>query len=128
MVQKSIIDNASKLKFVGRLGVGLDNIDKKYCEGKNIHVQTAAGMNADSVAEYVVGSSLYLIKNIALFNNDTRKGLWPRSSFNSRELKDKIFGLIGFGSIGKKVCNLVQNFGAKVISYDPYIDKNLQNK
>ena len=127
-LQKSIIDNASKLKFVGRLGVGLDNIDKKYCEEKNIHVQTAAGMNADSVAEYVVGSSLYLIKNIALFNNDTRKGLWPRSSFNSRELKDKIFGLIGFGSIGKKVCNLVKNFGAKVISYDPYIDKNLQNK
>ena len=127
-LQKSILDNALNLKFVGRLGVGLDNIDKEYCEKKNIHVQTATGMNADSVAEYVIGSSLYLIKNIILFDNNTKKGLWPRSSFTSNELKDKIFGLIGFGAIGKKVCKLAQNFGAKVISYDPYINSNLENE
>ena len=127
-LQKSILDNALNLKFVGRLGVGLDNIDKEYCEKKNIHVQTATGMNADSVAEYVIGSSLYLIKNIILFDNNTKKGLWPRSSFTSNELKDKIFGLIGFGTIGKKVCKLAQNFGAKVISYDPYINSNLENE
>ena len=127
-LQKSILDNALNLKFVGRLGVGLDNIDKEYCEKKNIHVQTATGMNADSVAEYVIGSSLYLIKNIILFDNNTKKGLWPRSSFTSYELKDKIFGLIGFGAIGKKVCKLAQNFGAKVISYDPYINSNLENE
>ena len=127
-LQKSILDNALNLKFVGRLGVGLDNIDKEYCEKKNIHVQTATGMNADSVAEYVIGSSLYLIKNIILFDNNTKQGLWPRSSFTSNELKDKIFGLIGFGAIGKKVCKLAQNFGAKVISYDPYINSNLENE
>ena len=127
-LQKSILDNALNLKFVGRLGVGLDNIDKEYCEKKNIHVQTATGMNADSVAEYVIGSSLYLIKNIILFDNNTKKGLWPRSSFTSNELKDKIFGLIGFGTIGKKVCKLAQSFGAKVISYDPYINSNLENE
>ena len=127
-LQKSILDNALNLKFVGRLGVGLDNIDKEYCKKKNIHVQTATGMNADSVAEYVIGSSLYLIKNIILFDNNTKKGLWPRSSFTSNELKDKIFGLIGFGTIGKKVCKLAQSFGAKVISYDPYINSNLENE
>ncbi len=127
-LQKSILDNALNLKFVGRLGVGLDNIDKEYCEKKNIHVQTATGMNADSVAEYVIGSSLYLIKNIILFDNNTKKGLWPRSSFTSNELKDKIFGLIGFGAIGKKVCKLAKNFGAKVISYDPYTNSNLENE
>ena len=127
-LRKSILDNALNLKFVGRLGVGLDNIDKEYCEKKNIHVQTATGMNADSVAEYVIGSSLYLIKNIILFDNNTKKGLWPRSSFTSNELKDKIFGLIGFGAIGKKVCKLAKNFGAKVISYDPYINSNFENE
>ena len=127
-LQKSILDNALNLKFVGRLGVGLDNIDKEYCKKKNIHVQTATGMNADSVAEYVIGSSLYLIKNIILFDNNTKKGLWPRSSFTSNELKDKIFGLIGFGAIGKKVCKLAQGFGAKVISYDPYINSNIENE
>ena len=127
-LQKSILDNALNLKFVGRLGVGLDNIDKEYCKKKNIHVQAATGMNADSVAEYVIGSSLYLIKNIILFDNNTKKGLWPRSSFTSNELKDKIFGLIGFGAIGKKVCKLAKNFGAKVISYDPYTNSNLENE
>ncbi len=127
-LQKNILDNAIKLKFVGRLGVGLDNIDKEYCEKKNIHVQIASGINADSVAEYVIGSSLYLIKNLALFNNETKKGMWPRSSFKSRELKEKIFGLIGFGAIGKKVCTLAKTFGAEVISYDPYVDKKLENE
>ena len=127
-LQKTILDNAIKLKFVGRLGVGLDNIDKEYCEKKNIHVQIASGINADSVSEYVVGSSLHLIKNITLFNNETKKGMWPRSSFKSRELKEKTFGLIGFGAIGKKVCTLAHNFGSKVISYDPYVDKKLENE
>ena len=127
-LQKTLLNNAIKLKFVGRLGVGLDNIDKEYCEKKNIHVQVASGINADSVAEYVIGSSLHLIKNITLFNNETKKGMWPRSSFKSRELKEKIFGLIGFGATGKKVCKLAQSFGAKVISYDPYLDKKLENE
>ncbi len=127
-LQKNVLDHATKLKFIGRLGVGLDNIDKEYCEKKNIHVQIATGINADSVSEYVVGSSLHLIKNITLFNNETKKGKWPRSSFKSRELKEKIFGLIGFGSIAKKVCTLAHNFGAKVISYDPYVDKKLENE
>ena len=127
-LQKNILDHATKLKFIGRLGVGLDNIDKEYCEKKNIHVQIASGINADSVSEYVIGSSLHLIKNITLFNNVTKKGLWPRSSFKSRELKEKTFGLIGFGAIGKKVCTLAHNFGSKVISYDPYVDKKLENE
>jgi len=127
-LQKTILDKAIKLKFVGRLGVGLDNIDKEYCKKKNIHVQIASGINADSVAEYVIGSSLHLIKNLTLFNNDTKKGMWPRSSFKSRELKEKTFGLIGFGAIGKKVCGLAQSFGSKVISYDPYVDKKLENE
>tara|TARA_B100001250_G_C19743032_1_gene763941 strand:+ start:367 stop:1287 length:921 start_codon:yes stop_codon:yes gene_type:complete len=127
-LQKSILDEALKLKFIGRLGVGLDNIDKEYCEKKNIYIQTAKGMNADSVAEYVIGSSLFLIKNLTLFNNETKKGLWPRTSIISKELKDKNFGLIGFGSIGKKVSKLAQSFGAKVIAYDPYIDSNLHEK
>ena len=127
-LQKTVLDEALKLKFVGRLGVGLDNIDKEYCKKKNIHVQIASGINADSVAEYVIGSSLHLIKNLTLFNNDTKKGMWPRSSFKSRELKEKTFGLIGFGAIGKKVCTLAHNFGSKVISYDPYVDKKLENE
>ena len=63
-VNKEILENASSLKFIGRLGVGLDNIDTQYCRNNNIHVQPATGMNADSVAEYVINSSLSLLKNL----------------------------------------------------------------
>ena len=78
-VNSNILKNAIKLKFIGRLGVGLDNIDTEYCKNKNIHVQPATGMNADSVAEYVVSSSMSLIKKIPMFHNGTIKGEWPRT-------------------------------------------------
>jgi len=116
------------LKFIGRLGVGLDNINLNICKKLKILVQPATGMNADAVAEYVIGSSLHLIKNISILHNGTKKGLWPRTSFTSRELKGKIFRLLGFGTIGKKVCRLAQNFGAEVVSFDPYISPSVQKK
>ena len=127
-VNKLLLDKAKNLKFIGRLGVGLDNINLNICKKLKIHVQPATGMNADAVAEYVIGSSLHLIKNISLLHNETKKGLWPRNSFTSRELKGKIFGLLGFGTIGKKVCRLAQNFGAEVVSFDPYISSSVQKK
>ena len=61
-VNKEVLDKADNLKFVGRLGVGLDNIDTEYCKNHNIHVQPATGMNADSVAEYVINAALTLLK------------------------------------------------------------------
>ena len=70
-VNKDILSNANNLKFIGRLGVGLDNIDTEFCKTKNIHVQPATGMNADSVAEYVISSSMSLIKKIPMFHNGT---------------------------------------------------------
>ncbi len=127
-VNKKILEKAKNLKFIGRLGVGLDNINLNICKKLKIHVQPATGMNANAVAEYVIGSSLHLIKNIALLHNETKKGLWPRTSFTSRELKGKIFGLLGFGTIGKKVCKLAQNFGAEVVSFDPYVNPSVQKK
>ena len=84
-VNKEILENASSLKFIGRLGVGLDNIDTEYCRNNNIHVQPATGMNADSVAEYVINSSLSLLKNVPLMHQETSLGNWPRTSISSRE-------------------------------------------
>ena len=121
-VNKEILENASSLKFIGRLGVGLDNIDTEYCKNNNIHVQSATGMNADSVAEYVINTALSLLKNIPLMHQETFIGNWPRTSISSRELKGKIFGLIGFGLIAKKVSALAKIFNAQIIAYDPFID------
>ena len=127
-VNKEILENASNLKFIGRLGVGLDNIDTEYCKNNNIHVQPATGMNADSVAEYVINTSLSLLKNVPLMHLETSQGNWPRTTISSRELKSKIFGLMGFGLIAKKVSSLATIFNAQIIAYDPFIDPSIADE
>ena len=126
-VNQEVLENATNLKFVGRLGVGLDNIDTEYCKSHNIHVQSATGMNANSVAEYVINSSLSLLKNTSLMHQDTSIGNWPRTSIFSRELQGKTIGLLGFGLIAKKVSILAKAFNAQIIAYDPYVDPNVGN-
>ncbi len=122
-VNKNILSNAKNLKFIGRLGVGLDNIDTKFCKSKNIHVQPATGMNADSVAEYVISSSMSLLKKIPMFHHGTVKGEWPRTTIKSAEINGKCIGIVGFGIIGKKVADYSLKNGLNVLAYDPYIKK-----
>ena len=122
-VNSNLLNNADNLKFIGRLGVGLDNIDIKYCKNKKIHVQPATGMNADSVAEYVLSASLSLIKKIPMFHTGTIKGDWPRTTIKSAELKQKYLGVIGFGTIGKKVAEYGLKNNLKILACDPYLEK-----
>jgi phosphoglycerate dehydrogenase-like enzyme len=123
-LNEDLLKRANSLKFVGRLGVGLDNIDTGYCGNNNILVQPATGMNADSVAEYVISCALSLLKNIPISHSGTASGQWPRTSIETRELGGKILGLLGFGVIGKKVSQLAQVFGTKVIAYDPFVSES----
>ena len=127
-VNKKVLEKAHNLKFVGRLGVGLDNIDTEYCKNHNIHVQPATGMNADSVAEYVINAALTLLKNIPLMHQETLNGNWPRTSISSRELRGKTIGLLGFGLIAKKVSTLAKVFDTQIIAYDPYLDSSVGNQ
>jgi phosphoglycerate dehydrogenase-like enzyme len=120
-VNLNILENANSLKFIGRLGVGLDNIDTENCKVKNIYVQPATGMNTDSVAEYVVSSSMSLIKKIPILHNGTIKGNWPRTTIKSAEINGKCIGIIGFGTIGRKVADLSLKNGLNILAYDPYI-------
>jgi len=122
-VNKSLLHEANKIRLIGRLGVGLDNIDIKYCNSKKIHIQPATGMNADSVAEYVGTCSLFLIKKISLFHEGTFKGMWPRTSINSHEINGKNLGIIGYGSVGKKVSDYCSKIGLNIIVYDKYLKK-----
>ena len=121
MVNLNILENANSLKFIGRLGVGLDNIDTENCKIKNIHVQPATGMNANSVAEYVLSSSMSLIKKIPMFHAGTIKGEWPRTKIKSAEINQKCLGVIGFGTIGKKVAEYALKNKLTVLAYDPYL-------
>ena len=128
LVNELVLSKATNLKFIGRLGVGLDNIDTDYCKKNNVFVQPATGMNADSVAEYVINCSLSLLKNIPLIHEETIRGQWPRNSIVSKELRGKIIGLLGFGMIGKKVCKLAQAFGSQIVAYDPYISSTVSSE
>ena len=123
-LNKNILQKAKKLKFIGRLGVGLDNIDTNYSEKNNIVVQIATGMNADSVAEYVINCSLSLLRKLPNLNSSTLKGEWPRTSISSNELQGKTMGIIGFGLIGRKVANLANAFGVNILAHDPYLNES----
>ena len=123
-LNSSVLLKAKKLKFIGRLGVGLDNIDTNFSELKNIKVQIATGMNADSVAEYVINCSLSLLRKLPNLNTKTLKGEWPRTTISSNELQGKTLGIIGFGLIGRKVANLATAFGVNILAYDPYLNQN----
>ena len=127
-VTKDLLDKAYNLKFVGRLGVGLDNIDTAFCKKKKIYVQPATGMNADSVVEYVVSCSLSLIKKIPLLNNTTTRGEWLRTKIKSEEINGKNLGIIGYGEIGKKVSKYCSNLGLNIIVYDPYLKDQSNDK
>ena len=91
-------------------------------------MQPATGMNANSVAEYVINASLTLLKNIPLMHQETLMANWPRTSITSRELKGKTIGLLGFGLIAKKVSILAKVFDVKIIAYDPYLDPSVGNQ
>ena len=123
-LNSSVLLKAKKLKFIGRLGVGLDNIDTNFSKLKNIKVQIATGMNADSVAEYVINCSLSLLRKLPNLNTKTLKGEWPRTTISSNELQGKTLGIIGFGLIGRKVANLATAFGVNILAHDPYLNQN----
>ena len=106
-------------KVVGRLGVGLDNIDVPACEARGMAVIPATGANALSVAEYVVGTAMLLLRGAYQSSAAVAGGTWPRSALsNGREIGGKTLGLIGFGSIGQLTAQLAKGLGMQVIAFD----------
>ena len=98
-VDSNLLYHANQLKAVVRLGVGLDNINVDICKSRGIEVCPAIGTNADSVAEYVIGMSIMLLRNnLFLSKFSVLEGKWDRKSYmNSKEIGGKILGIIGFG-------------------------------
>lgn len=121
-VDVTLLDAAPRLRVVGRLGVGLDNIDVKSCEARSIVVIPATGANAGAVAEYVIGTAMALLREAYTRSTETAAGKWPRTALsNGREISGKTMGLIGFGGIGQLTARLAQGLGVTVIAYDPMI-------
>ena len=124
LVTRELIENAPNLTCVGRLGVGLDNIDLNACEEQNITVYPALGANSHSVAEYVICASMLLLRKAYFKKNEMISGCWPRQQSSGSEVYGKTLGLIGFGDIAQKTRDLALGLGIKTVAYDPYLDKD----
>jgi (S)-sulfolactate dehydrogenase len=121
-VSAAMLAAAPKLRVVGRLGVGLDNIDVPACEARGIAVIPATGANALAVAEYVVATGMVLLRGALLSTAAVAAGEWPRTQLSDgRESAGKKLGLVGFGGIGRLSARLAQALGMQAIAYDPML-------
>lgn len=121
-VNAEILAAAPKLKVVGRLGVGLDNIDMPGCKARKVEVIPASGANALAVAEYVIATAMMLLRGAYFSTAAVTAGQWPRGPLsNGREIADKVLGIVGFGDIGRIVARLAQGLGMRVVASDPMI-------
>jgi len=122
-VRGALLDALTQARVVGRLGVGLDNIDVAACERRGLKVIPATGANALSVAEYVVGTTLLLLRGAYASTPAVAAGNWPRPALsNGREIGGKTLGLVGFGSIGQLTGRLAHALGMQVVAFDAMLD------
>jgi (S)-sulfolactate dehydrogenase len=125
-VDGELLAAAPQLKVVGRLGVGLDNIDVLQCKSRGIEVIPATGANALAVAEYVIAAALILLRGAYSSTEAVAAGKWPRAALSGgRELARKTLGVIGFGQIGQLTGRLARALGMKVIGFDAMIPPEL---
>ncbi len=120
-VTKEVIENANKLKVIGRAGVGLDNVDLASASKRGIIVMNTPGGNTISTAEHTMSLILALSRNISQADSSTKKGQWERKKFMGIELYGKTLGIIGLGRIGGEVAKRASSFGMKIIAYDPFL-------
>ncbi len=120
-VNRLLIAQAPKLRVVGRLGVGLDNIDLAACEERSIAVCPARGANEATVAEYVITAALVLLRGAFQAKDSVIAGAWPREALIGQEIAGKRLGLIGFGANGRETARRALAMGMTVAAYDPFV-------
>lgn len=121
-VTKEVIDKGTKLKAIGRGGVGLDNIDVAYAKSKNIPVLNTPGASSISVAELALAHMFGLCRFIGTSNREMREDKWPKKDYaKGMELTGKTLGVIALGNIGKEVAKRALGLGMKVIATDPFV-------
>lgn len=120
-VRGALLEAAPKLEAVGRLGVGLDNIDLAACKARDIAVFPATGANDVSVAEYVVTAMLVLLRRAWFATPEVVAGRWPRMTTIGREVSGKTLGLIGLGGIARETAVRARALGMTIVAFDPLL-------
>ena len=117
-INNHFLDKATNLKFIGRVGAGLENIDCDYAEEKGINLISAPEGNRNAVGEHALGMLLSLFNKLNKTDNEVRKGKWLREENRGVELDGKTVGLIGYGNMGKSFAKKLRGFDVEVLCYD----------
>ena len=120
-VRGPLLQAGARLEAIGRLGVGLDNIDVDACNGRGIAVLPATGANDVSVAEWVIAAMLILIRGAFASGADVLAGKWPRERLIGGEIFGRTLGLVGFGSIARETASRARALGMRIVASDPFV-------
>ena len=117
-LDKNFLENAQNLKFIARVGAGMENIDLETAKNLGISLINSPEGNRDSVAEHVVAMLLILMNRLFIASEEVKNGIWKREENRGDELLGKTFGIIGYGNMGKATAKRLSGFGVEVIFYD----------
>lgn len=117
---KYLIDRAKDLKFIARVGAGMENIDVDYATSKGIQCLNSPEGNRIAVAEHAIGMLLALNNRILIADREVRNGVWIREENRGIELEGKTLGIIGYGNMGSAFAQRLSSFGLKILAYDKY--------
>jgi D-3-phosphoglycerate dehydrogenase len=115
-----LLEKATRLKFIGRAGAGLDQIDLDYLTDRGVKLFHAAKGNRDAVAEHAIGGLLALFNHISKADQEVRKGIWDREGNRGHELMGKTVGIFGYGNMGSAFAKRLRGFGVSILAYDKY--------
>ena len=117
-IDTQFLESGKKLKFLARVGAGMENIDSKKAQELGIALINSPEGNRDAVAEHVLGMLLLLMNRLFIASSEVKNGIWKREENRGDELMEKTFGIIGYGNMGKATAQRLSGFGVKVIFYD----------
>ena len=123
-ITKAILNKASNLKVIARAGAGVDNIDCVVARENNIAVMNTPGGNTNATAEHTFALIMATLRKIPFADKTTHKGQWQKKAIKGAELYKKTVGIVGFGNVGSRVCELLSSFDVQILVYSIFFDSN----